>query len=82
MWKKIEEKFRNICVEIRRRRELRRMDEFWNLFGGSCFDLFPPSFYYKHSEEEIERMQQEEIAKLKKLLNEFVARHEQNEKKV
>lgn len=55
------------------------MDEIWRLYGGNCFGLHPPSFYCKHSEEEIERIQQEEIAKLKEILNEF---QKKNERKV
>lgn len=58
------------------------MDEIWRLFGGSCFGLFPPSFGCRHSQEEINRAEQEEIAKLKKQLNDFVAHHEKKQKNV
>lgn len=74
--KQMKEKIRSIHEKIRFRRRLKAMDEFWNLYGGSCFGMFPPSFYYKHSEEEIEKLRQEEIAKLKDILNEFQRRHE------
>ncbi|MDE6926210.1 MAG: hypothetical protein K2P59_13295 [Acetatifactor sp.] len=57
-------------------RKLKGMDEMWELYGGSCFGLFPPSFYHKHSEEEILRRKQEEIAQLKQILDEFVQRNQ------
>jgi len=69
-------KIGSICEKIKFRRKLKRMDEFWELYGGSCFGLFPPSFYYRHSEDEIQRLQQEEIARLKEMLNDFRMRNE------
>lgn len=36
--------------------KLWEMDRLWELMGGSCWGLFPPSFYYTHTEEEIERI--------------------------
>lgn len=77
--KRIKEKIRSIHKWFRIRRKLKGMDEIWRLYGGNCFGLHPPSFYCKHSEEEIERIQQEEIAKLKEILNEF---QKKNERKV
>lgn len=72
-------KIRSIYEQLQTQRKLNRMDELWSLYGGGCFGLHPPSFYHKHSEEEIERIQKEEIAKLKEILNEFQIRNEQNE---
>ncbi|MCM1064084.1 MAG: hypothetical protein NC420_06315 [Eubacterium sp.] len=72
----IKEKIRGICEKIRFRRKLKGMDEIWSLYGGSCFGLFPPSVYHRHSEEEIEEMQREEIAKLNQILNDFQKRNE------
>lgn len=74
--KQIKGKIRNIHEGLRTRRKLNGMDEIWSLYGGGCFGLHPPSFYHKHSEEEIKRIQQEEIAKLKEILNEFQMRNE------
>lgn len=76
MFKWIKEKIKSLCEKIWFRRKLKGMDELWRLFGGSCFGLFPPSFYYTHTQEEIERIGKEEIDKLKKLLEEFKSRHE------
>ena len=35
--------------------KLKNMDFIWALYGGYSWQLFPPSFYYKHSPEEIQR---------------------------
>lgn len=35
------------------------MDLIWDLEGYSCFNLFTPSFYYTHTEEEVERISDE-----------------------
>lgn len=72
--KRIKEKISSIHKQIQFRRQLRTMDHIWDFYGG-CFGLHRPSFYYKHSEEEAERIQKEEIAKLKEILNDFQARH-------
>jgi len=71
----IKGKIERIYEKIRLRRKLKRMDSLWSLYGGSCFGLFPPSFYHKHSEEEIQRLQQEEIRKLKEILNDYTMRN-------
>lgn len=73
--KRIKELISNFYKKIQTRRRLKGMDDIWSLYGGGCFGLHPPSFYHKHSEEEIERIQKEEIEKLKEMLNEFQMRH-------
>lgn len=35
--------------------KLWKMDKKWELIGGRYWQLFPPSFYYTHTEEEIEQ---------------------------
>jgi hypothetical protein len=50
--------------------KLRDMDHQWYFTFGNCFGLFPPSFYYAHTQEEINRITAEEIAKIRKLLEE------------
>ena len=35
--------------------KLKNMDFIWALYGGYSWQLFPPSIYYKHSPEEIQR---------------------------
>lgn len=46
------------------------MDRQWRMMGGNCFSLFPPSFYYTHTPEEIERIKWEQIEEIKKILAE------------
>lgn len=78
MMKQVREKIRSIREWIRTRRKWNRMDRLWRFYGGSCFGLCPPSFYHRYSKEEIERIEQEEIRKLKEKLNEFQMQNEQN----
>ncbi len=48
------------CIErIKFRNKLRRMDDEWFFRGGSCWELFPPSFYYTHTKQEIKRIKEE-----------------------
>ncbi len=51
--------------------KLWEMDNLWEYMGGSCWGLFPPSFYYIHTEEEIERITKETIESCKKMLDQF-----------
>lgn len=44
------------------------MDHLWRMSGESCFSLFPPSFYYTHTREEIERITKEEMTMIRELL--------------
>ena len=76
MDKSIKGKIKSICEKIRLRRKLKTMESLWNFYVGSCFGLFPPSFYHKHSEKEIQRLQREEIARLKEILNDYIKRNE------
>lgn len=75
MVKRIKGKIRSIYEKVQSRSKLRGMDEIWSLYGGGCFGLFPPSFYQRHSEEEIEKFRQEEIGKLKEILKDFQMRN-------
>ncbi len=45
------------------------MDSLWYLSGASGWRLFPPSFYYTHTEEEIERILAETDKELQELLD-------------
>ena len=56
--------------KIRYKTKLKRMDEVWRMMGGSCFGLFPPSFYETHTEEEIQRITDETMARLRKMVEE------------
>lgn len=51
--------------------ELKKMDDWWYFIGGNCFGLFPPSFYYTHSEEEIKRIKDETLAKAYSMINQL-----------
>lgn len=48
---------------------LKEMDDMWRYMGGSCFGLFPPSFYYTHTEEEIERITAETVGRTRKMIS-------------
>lgn len=54
--------------------KLREMDYWWMYLGCNCWQLFPPSFYYTHTEEEIERITEETIESCRKMLDEFSKR--------
>lgn len=60
---------KKIIQKIIFRIKLREMDEWWYMTGGSCFGLFPPSFYYTHTEEEIERITKETLDRCTELIN-------------
>ena len=62
---------KNWIQKLRFKRKLREMDDMWRFMGGNCFGLFPPSFYFTHSPEEIQRRKKEELDKLKAMLEEF-----------
>lgn len=66
---------RKLFEKILFRLKLMNMDFQWRMIGGNCFSLFPPSFYYTHTQEEIERITREEIAELKRMLQEYQERN-------
>ena len=47
------------------------MDSNWYFIGGNCFGLFPPSFYYTHTEEEIEHIKCEVIKELEEIIKQY-----------
>ena len=51
--------------------KLWKMDSWWGFIGGSCWRLFPPSFYYTHTEEEIEQITKETVERLTKIIDQF-----------
>lgn len=69
------EKYINILKEMIRKImfqiKLWEMDRRWYFFGGSCWQLFPPSFYYTHTEEEIKQITKETVEKLTKMIDEL-----------
>ena len=64
-------KLKKIIKQIRFKRELQTMDDVDYLTGQSCFSLFPLSFYHTHTPEEIERITQEELAKIMEIIEQI-----------
>ena len=48
--------------------KLKHMDDWWYYTGGNCFGLFPPSFYYTHTEEEVRRITDETLESLRSMI--------------
>lgn len=71
--KKCIDLLKNLIHKIRFRMKLKQMDDRWYFMGGNCFDLFPPSFYYTHTEEEIKRITEETMAELQALFDKYIA---------
>ena len=63
--------FKKLIQKVLFKIKLRKMDYRWELMGGRCWELFPPSFYYTHTEEEIEKITNEAIEELEKMIDEF-----------
>ena len=63
--------FREMIRKTVFRMKLREMDRMWEFMGGSCWGLFPPSFYYTHTEEEIKRIKKETIERLQQMIDEM-----------
>lgn len=55
---------RKICFRVK----LKMIDDIWLFMGGNCFGMFSPSFYYTHTQKEIERITAEEEEKIRKLI--------------
>ena len=53
------------------RNKLKRMDDMWYFWGGSCWGLFPPSFYYTLTEDEIRRIKEETVKKLYEMIEQM-----------
>ena len=61
--------FRETIQKLMLCRKLRQMDKWWYDMGGNDWGLFPPSFYYFHTEEEVERIASKTIAEIEELIN-------------
>lgn len=58
------------------KRKPKTMDELLYKYGiGSCFRLFPPSFYRKHSPEKAQELREAELTRLRELLEEYKNKH-------
>lgn len=71
MDKKWIEKLKELFSKIRFRIKLKEMDDVWRFMGGNCFEIFPPSFYYTHTEEEIEQTKKEILDMYQEMLEEY-----------
>lgn len=69
--KKYIELLKNITHKIMFRIKLKQMDDWWYYTGGNCWGLFPPSFYYMHTEEEIECITKETKARIQALIDQL-----------
>lgn len=66
---------KNWLKKLKIRREPKSIEELLYNYGfGSCFSLFPPSFYRKHSEEKAKQRREAELVKLRQLLEEYEKR--------
>lgn len=65
------EKAQKLIQKIKFRIKLKEMDDWWYYTGGNCFGLFPPSFYYTHTQKEIEKITTEEKRKLRALIEQL-----------
>lgn len=69
---------KEIVDTIRLKIKLDRMDRSYYMFGWSCFGLFPPSFYYTHTPEEVEEITNRELEKIKQMLDEMKPTEQNN----
>lgn len=67
-WNRVlQERVQKIIFQIK----LWRMNGWWYYTGASSWELFPPSFYYTHTKEEIEHITAETVGRIQKLINEM-----------
>ena len=64
-------KIRELWEKIWFERKMREMDARWRDMGGSCFELYPPSFYYRHTPEEVEEIRERDIKRLREMIAEL-----------
>ena len=67
--KKLIKMVKKIIDKIKFRIKLQHMDCMWYSMGGSCWGIFPPSFYYTHTEDEIERIKEETMRSLQEIID-------------
>ena len=69
-------RLRSLIRKFRSHMKLKQLDDWWYLMGGSCFELFPPSFYYTHTEEEIKRIKDRELDKLRAIRDKYFSEYD------
>ena len=62
---------KGVIEKVKFRNKLKRMYDWWYFTGGNCFGLFPPSFYYTHTEEEVRRITDETLERLRSMIEEL-----------
>ncbi len=68
--KKCGQTLKKLVQKIMFRIKLWQMDDLWYYIGGYSWELFPPSFYYTHTEEEIKTIKAEIRARIQKVTDE------------
>lgn len=71
MFKKMFVLTRKLWEKIKFEHKMREMDRSWYFMGGNCFGLYPPSFYYRHTEEEIKQITEETLAELYAVVDKY-----------
>lgn len=62
---------KKITCKVMFKIRLWEMDRWWEYTGGSSWQLFPPSFYYIHTEEEIEQITKETVQRITKMIDDL-----------
>ena len=70
---------RKLWDKIKFEWDMRRMDCLWRFYNWNHWQLFPPSFFYRHTPEEAERIVEETIAYFEDVINQYAAREDNTE---
>lgn len=65
--KRLKELWEKICFEIK----MRDMDAQCRDMCGSCFGMYPPLFYYRHTPEEIKEISERDVKRLREMIAEL-----------
>lgn len=61
--------WKKLWFEIR----MQIMDARWRVFKHSCFEMYPPSFYYRYSTEEQAKIRERDFKNIQEMLVELEA---------
>lgn len=67
---------RRIWNKIKFEWDMWRMDSLWRFYEGNRWALFPPSFYYRHTPEEAERIIEETETELQAVIDKYANNQE------
>jgi hypothetical protein len=73
-------KIKEFIKRKKREEELMSMDMAWYLTDQSSWSLFPPSFYATHTEEEINKAAEEQLALIEAIIDRLGDSNSENEK--